>query len=132
MLLLNSYQQYFKKVKCFYKLYFFDVVDIDDPLGDLLLSDDENQKPKAKDKPLTTSATNVTSRTDQKNSAKGKPSLMDDLLGNTAASSKSDTKIMMAPSKPLSGLGEGLAGSANAKVNESERYINTKWLKCRN
>ena len=110
-----------KIVSC--NFYFFDIVDIDDPLGDLLLSDDESQKPKAKDKPLTTSATNVTSRTDQKSTWKEKPSLMDDLFGNTASSSKSDAKMMTASSKPLSGLGGGLAGSADAKINESERYM---------
>ena len=110
-------------MESFSYLFYFYFVDIDDPLGDLLLSDDETQKPKAKDKPLTTSATNVTSRTDQKSSTKEKSSLMDDLFGNTAASSKSDAKIMMAPSKPLSGLGGGLAGSADAKINESERYM---------
>ena len=92
-------------------------------MGDLLLSDDEGQQSKAKGKPLISNATNVTSRTDQKNSAKGKPSLMDDLLGNTAASSKSDAKIMMAPSKPLSGVGGGISGSTEAKMNESERYM---------
>ena len=97
-------------------------------MGDLLLSDDESQKPKAKDKPLTTSATNVTSRTDQKSTWKEKPSLMDDLFGNTATSSKSDTKMMTAPSKPLSGLGGGLGGSTNAKMNESERYMSQRMV----
>ena len=48
---------------------------------------------------------------------------MDDLLGNTAASSKSDTKIMMATSKPLSGVGGGISGSTEARMNESERYM---------
>ena len=48
---------------------------------------------------------------------------MDDLFGNTEASSKSDAKIMMAPSKPLSDAGGGQGGSIEAKMNESERYI---------
>ena len=93
-----------------------------------MLSDDESQKPKAKDKPLTTSATNVTSRTDQKSTLKEKPSLMDDLFGNTASSSKSDAKMMTASSKPLSGLGGGLGGSTDAKMNESERYMSQRMV----
>ena len=95
-------------------------------MGDLLLSDDEGQKPKAKDKSLITNATNVTSRTGLKNSSKEKSSLMDDLFGNTEASSKSDAKIMMAPSKPLSDAGGGQGGSIEAKMNESERYMSHK------
>ena len=92
-------------------------------MGDLLLSDDENQKPKTKDKPLTTSATNVTSRTDQKSAMKEKSSFMDDLFGNTGSSSKSDAKITIPSSKPLSGLGGGIGTSADAKMNEGERYM---------
>ena len=109
-------------------MYFFDVVDIDDPLGDLLLSDDESQKPKSKDKPLTTSATNVTSRTDQKSATKEKSSFMDDLFGNNGSSSKSDAKITIPSSKTLSGLGGGLGGSTDAKMNESERYMSQRMV----
>ena len=109
-------------------LLFLYTVDIDDPLGDLLLSDDENQKPKTKDKPLTTSATNVTSRTDQKSAMKEKSSFMDDLFGNTGSSSKSDSKITIPSSKPLSGLGGGIGTSADAKMNEGERYMSQRFI----
>ena len=92
-------------------------------MGDLLLSDDETQKPKS-NIALTSTATptNVTSRTtDNKDSIKDKSSLMDSLFGNNKnPSSKSDEKVMTQnPSNPLGG------GTNERKMNETERYVTT-------
>ena len=100
------------------------IADIDDPLGDLLLSDDEIPKPKS-NKTLTTGvSTNVTSRpTDNKDPIKDKSSLMDSLFGNHNSSSKSDEKLTTQnPSKPLGGS-SSVVGTKEMKKNEIERYV---------
>ena len=109
-------------------------LDIDDPLGDLLLSsDEENQKPKS-NKALNSAAaptTNGLSRTtDNKDSIKDKSLVMDSRFGNNkTTSSKSDGNVMTQNhSKPLGK--DGVVGTQELKNRETERYRITLFRKC--
>ena len=85
---------------------FLCIADLDDPLADLNLSEDENQTQK-NSKPAVASETQSKPRPNT-DLSKGKSTLMGDLFGNDNANS--DTKIIMVPSKPLANEGKELKG----------------------